>query len=119
VPNVTVIGVVTMYAISAHLGNPLYCGGVYGPDQAPWVATDASFADCGDVIGVWSGGVYRRFRARDRGPLGRYCVRWGDACLPIGADVPEYHWWAEGISARAIVTNETRVRREFERRAGR
>mgnify|MGYP001034221950 CR=1 FL=1 len=120
-------GVVTVYLALAHAttgapghaGNPLACGGVYAPDNAPWVATDPAFADCGDVVGIWAGGVYRQFEARDTGSLSRYCVEWGGDCLRIGADVPEYWWWADGISDRAIVTNETRARVGFEREAGR
>lgn len=117
------LGVATWYA-GPYVGGPLYCGGTYAEDTAPWVAVDVSEyqsgrIQCGDLLTVWIGGKMLQAWAMDAGYLYRYYVeQWGKE-TPIVVDVPRHLWPAgAALSARVQVINTTQAIREIEGRVG-
>jgi len=104
------LAVATIYA-GLYVGQPLYCGGVYDlSEMEPWVAQPVSAyesgeAQCGDLVylaGVDAAGTPWSLmaRARDAGPLDRYCVELPEGCAPIMADIPAHLAPFPGLSAR-------------------
>lgn len=90
-----ILAVVTRYD-EPYIGRPLYCGGYYEVDAAPWFAVPISqlgqLYQCGDLI--YAHGITRDGepwsmlgRVRDVGPFGAHCVRAEDTCAPIVFDV--------------------------------
>jgi hypothetical protein len=111
---------VTMYLITA--GAITFCG-VPVDDAPPWVAMpyrDFGLVwECGDVIAIDDGDTVRTFLALDAGPFGAHCVvQPSGECLSIAADVPELHWWCDGLSTTGRVWNVTELQREWTQRAG-
>lgn len=111
---------ITMYLIANHLGDPLYCdrgGGLTFNLDHSWVALPPQgFGEewfCGDEIVIWSQGKQRIYPVLDSWVHGT-CIREGDECIKIGADVPEHLAWWKGLSTRAIVANKSQVKRELE-----
>ena len=113
---IVAVGVVTRYDMADHAGNVTRCGNVYDANyRGIAVDVDRTTWRCGDVVLILSGGEIREFTVEDSGPLSLYCVRDGDVCRPIIADVAEAVWWAgEDISARAVVVNATSARERLE-----
>lgn len=118
------IVVVTVY--TATIGAPLYCDTgitdlLYSPNIDPWVAWpfDAAGGQCGDDIAIWIDGVRYDFKAWDSGDFARFCVRDGDVCHPIVADIPAHLAPFEGLSHRARVINLSQRWREWNERRGR
>jgi len=116
------IGIVTMYSATEHMGNPLRCGniggtsGVYDTSHA-WVAVDIDHTDwqCGDLATICAAGECHTLPVMDSGPLSLYCVQDGDECHPILVDVPAHVVWWDGLSVEARVVNTTRIRERWER----
>ena len=101
-------GVLTWYA-GPYAGEPLRCGGIYDTTHE-WIAVDVDALGwhCGDLIRVEAGGEVLLLRVSDSGPLSRYCVMDGDACVPIVADLPSHVWqWPDLLSVRGSVENVT------------
>ena len=110
--HILLVVVVTYYATTPHLGQPLRWGGTFDPNAEPWVAVDESFAQPNDIIAIWDGNTPHRFPARDTGYLLNHCVQTGTQCLPIAADVPEpFAWFYPALSTKARVVNESAARR--------
>lgn len=108
------VGIVTMYALDAHAGLPLFCAtysepATFSPDAPPWIALDVSLyhsglIECGDpVLVIFEDGSRLTLRALDAGPLDQYCVEDMSGCVPIVGDVPEPHWTQPYIGAYARV----------------
>jgi len=108
--------VATWYA-GAYVGQPLYCGGVYAETTESWIALPVDSGwQCGDLVYLSFGnGDALMARALDAGPLGDYCVVYGDQCLPIAVDVPRHLWpdaLAGQLSAPVRIYNVTQMYRE-------
>ena len=119
-------GVLTFYA-GVYVGCPLNCGGTYDGSH-DWIAIDFSKAEgwhCSDMIAVWRGGKkIAVLEAKDSGPFMGYCATHGDRCHPIVGDLPIHTFWtvfgvrgpytpARPLSVRALLVNESLVRREL------
>lgn len=107
-----IVCICTAYA-EPYIGGPLFCGGTYAADTAPWVALPyrdyRGSWDCGEPVylsGVdaygspWS--LYAR--AMDTGPFGALCVKQPDgSCPQIVADVPMFLAPFSGLSSACSV----------------
>ena len=84
---IALTGIATAYA-GPYVGGPLYCGGVYDLQAAPWIALPTGGAwECGDLVYLrFEDGSTLMARALDAGPLGLYNVQ-GQAII---ADVPAH-----------------------------
>jgi len=106
---VTLAGVATTYTYSDYGGEPLFCCGVY--DDRPFVALPiellGEFWECGDWVRVTTPGSSLWVQALDTGPFYSYRVEQWGMDVPIIVDVPEHLWTPGGISAPAVVFNES------------
>ena len=105
--------VATWYA-GIYVGGPLYCGGTYAPDTAPWVAVDVSDytsgrVTCGDWLRISDGDTVLLARAMDAGYLSRYYVEDYGPGLRIGVDIPRHLWPWPGMSRVVSVENVTKT----------
>ena len=103
-------GVATNYQAADYGGRALYCGGTYNEDTifvALPVSLEGEYWQCGDQVQVrFEDGAAFWATALDTGPFFAYRVeQWGD--LPIVVDVPDHLWTQPGISAPAVVFNES------------
>jgi len=106
------VGVITWYIAAA--GSPLYCGGEYDPG-ASWLAVPVEHYQsgeitCGDLFALWTEGELLYLPARDAGPFGAYCVRDGEACVDIVADLPRHVYAGPGLSQPAYIVNSQPAR---------
>lgn len=113
-------GVVTLYV--AAVGMPLFCGAEYDT-ATPWLALPIERYEngevaCGDLFAVWSDGQLLWLPALDAGPFGAYCVRDGDRCPAIVADLPEHVFAWPGLSRQAYLVYAQPVRDMMERERG-
>lgn len=109
--------VATWYA-GIYIGGPLYCGGMYETDRAPWVAVDVGDYEsgrvtCGDWLRITDGDTVVLAQAMDAGYLSRHYVEDYGPDIRIGVDIP-WHLWPWGDTLSRVVTVEN-VTRQLER----
>lgn len=115
------LAVATRYE-EPYVGRPLYCGGYYEIDAAPWFAVPVSQIDeigCNTLIhahGVTDDGEPWSMmgRVRDVGPFDDSCVMQPDGtCAPILFDIGGVSPWGDDLSAR--LEGWTNITREARR----
>jgi len=99
-------GCLTWYA---YTGGPLRCGGTFDPAE-DWIAVDIDALPgwrCNDLVRVTVGDDVMLLPVRDSGPLSRYCVYFGDTCVPIVGDLPAHSFPWPVRSVRGVIENVT------------
>ncbi len=107
-------GMITFYA-GQYVGEPLRCGSVDGVSGIydtthQWIAVDIDALPawrCNDLVRVTVGEDVMLLKVRDSGPLAKYCIRDGDTCTPIVADLPRHAFPWPGLSVLGSMENVT------------
>lgn len=103
-------GFLTWYA-GPYVGQTRRCGGVYELDSTElWIAIDIDAYPawrCNDQVRVTVGEDVLLLPLLDSGLLSRYCVRDGDTCTEIVADLPRGAFLWPGLSVYGAVENVT------------